>query len=209
MSDILVHRTGEPELVHWGVLGMKWGVRRYQNADGSLTEEGRKRYGGDEYKSTVTVETYDSHGNRTGSKSMSYYDKKKVSKGYHGDMADNAKRTAGVAGLGGTALKGVGEASANVSKILDAKSKSKVRTTNVDARSLSDTELRQIINRLQMEQNYERLTTKEVVDEGKAKAAEVLGYVGAGAATLAALGTTASAVYMIISNVQDAKAKKN
>lgn len=29
---------------HHGVKGMKWGVRRYQNKDGSLTAEGRKKY---------------------------------------------------------------------------------------------------------------------------------------------------------------------
>ena len=32
------------ELFHSGVKGMKWGVRRYQNKDGTLTPEGKKRY---------------------------------------------------------------------------------------------------------------------------------------------------------------------
>lgn len=32
------------ELYHHGTKGQKWGIRRYQNPDGSLTEEGRKRY---------------------------------------------------------------------------------------------------------------------------------------------------------------------
>ena len=32
------------ELQHHGILGMKWGIRRYQNKDGSLTKEGKERY---------------------------------------------------------------------------------------------------------------------------------------------------------------------
>lgn len=32
------------ELQHWGIRGMRWGIRRYQNEDGTLTEAGKKRY---------------------------------------------------------------------------------------------------------------------------------------------------------------------
>ena len=31
------------QLYHWGIKGMRWGVRRYQNKDGSLTDAGKKR----------------------------------------------------------------------------------------------------------------------------------------------------------------------
>ena len=37
-----VYKDGE--LYHYGVLGMKWGVKRYQNEDGSLTTRGKRRF---------------------------------------------------------------------------------------------------------------------------------------------------------------------
>lgn len=38
------------ELKHYGIKGQKWGRRRFQNEDGSLTPAGRERYGEDRYK---------------------------------------------------------------------------------------------------------------------------------------------------------------
>lgn len=40
----------EYELYHYGIKGMKWGVRRYQNKDGSLTPAGKKRLSKNEKK---------------------------------------------------------------------------------------------------------------------------------------------------------------
>ena len=35
-------------IAHHGIQGQKWGVRRFQNPDGSLTDEGRRRLGYDD-----------------------------------------------------------------------------------------------------------------------------------------------------------------
>lgn len=40
------------ELYHHGIRGQKWGIRKYQNPDGTLTEEGKARYG---YGGTANV----------------------------------------------------------------------------------------------------------------------------------------------------------
>lgn len=42
MNEIPVKRDDD-QICHHGILGMKWGVRRFQNADGTLTAKGKAR----------------------------------------------------------------------------------------------------------------------------------------------------------------------
>lgn len=58
------YRIVSGELSHHGILGMKWGVRRYQNADGSLTEAGKKRYNKENKTSEYYQDQADKHKKR-------------------------------------------------------------------------------------------------------------------------------------------------
>ena len=45
MNYYIANMPFSPELRHFGIKGQRWGIRRWQNADGSFNEAGKERYG--------------------------------------------------------------------------------------------------------------------------------------------------------------------
>lgn len=59
--DKLKTLAPEDYLMHYGIEGQKWGKRRYQNPDGSLTPEGRQHYGYKMHKNTSKLDKYENN----------------------------------------------------------------------------------------------------------------------------------------------------
>lgn len=78
MSTYILCHSGT-ELYHHGITGMKWGVRRYQNKDGSYTPDGIIRYERKNKKYANRIKKYSGKINRLSKKQMKYT--KKLSKG--------------------------------------------------------------------------------------------------------------------------------
>lgn len=146
----------EYELYHHGTKGMKWGIRRYQNKDGSLTPAGIKRYNREVQKLKDREASI-----KAKEKAKKYQDKLDKKK------SELDEREA--------ALKGK-PASKSTSKTAANK-----QGTSKSIKDMSDAELRAIVNRMQLEQQYRSLAPQQV-SKGKKFVDSVLNNVIAPAA---------------------------
>ena len=85
------------ELKHYGVIGMKWGVRRYQNPDGSLTAAGKKKYlvnDGRETAERMGMKTTSNSASKRTSKQVNDVDKNKLKEAWKAlsEAEDNISR---------------------------------------------------------------------------------------------------------------------
>ena len=165
----------ENELTHWGTKGMRWGIRRYQNRDGTLTPAGRKRYAKEMEKLKAEEKIL-----KNRQKTQSQFDKLE------------AKRK-------------------EIEALKSGKSISK--STNKESgktsvKDMSDDELRTVVNRLMLEQQYRRLKPEQV-SAGKKFVDSVMKNVVAPAATEVGKNVLKNAMTNAITKATSEKDKKS
>lgn len=137
----------ENELYHWGIKGQKWGIRRYQNSDGSLTAAGRKRY----TNSDGTL-------NKRGEK---YYAKESARLTAERKALTAQKRT--TAQL--AELDSKRKANEELKNKINPKKAEEVKKKTV--KDMTDDELNAAINRARMEDTYKQLRPEPISKEAK------------------------------------------
>ena len=166
------------QLYHAGTKGMKWGVRRYQNKDGSLTDAGKKRYARD-----AREKEFDKYDEESGK----YY--KQSKKNGRTDLAADAKRYAKEDMERTKRLTDASSHMANELKRVNDKAIKDTPKKTMDLSGMSDKELRDQINRAFLEKQYNDMFAPQKTSKGKEYAGKVLETAGSVlAVTSSALG---------------------
>lgn len=156
-------------LQHYGIKGMKWGTRRYQNKDGTLTDAGRKRYDRDVRENNAKKK-----------------DSRIVIDGPDPNrwVKEDLKRSR-------STVDSVSDINREFTKINDTvnRRRSKNPKSRMDLSKMSDKELRDSINRELLERQYNDVFSRESTSRGREYTTNVLESVGSVlAVTSSALG---------------------
>lgn len=163
------------ELYHYGTKGMKWGVRRYQNKDGSLTPAGKKRYDRDIQEN-----------NSKKKENRIIIDKPDPSRWAREDV-NRAKK---IVDSSSDAVRQI--------KNIESNTRRSKKTSRMDLSNMTDQELRNRINREQLERQYNDMFAPETVSRGRERAAKMLDVAG----NVLAVGSSALAIALAIKELK-------
>lgn len=172
-------------LYHHGIKGMKWGVRRYQNKDGTLTDAGKKRY-------------RDNVGSMSDEELSAKVKRMNLEKAYNNMNSQRSKAS------GLEKSKKVLDSASNLvnqAKKMNSDSISRNKTREkLDLSSMTDKELRDRINRTNLERQYNDLFAKETVSisNGRRFASDVLEVAG----SALAIGSSALGIALAIKELR-------
>lgn len=168
---IYIVKDSPNELYHHGIKGQKWGIRRYQNKDGTLTDAGAKRYARD-----AREQGYDRYDSQSGtyyktSKKNGRSDLKVDASRYAKEDTERTKKLVDSTRQMNENLKNANQNSINQANRRNKKNR-------MDLSSMTDQELRQQINRELLERQYNDVFNEKKVSRGREFATSVLNTTG-------------------------------